>query len=144
MSKIRIGFLLKLNAFLGALIAFFGCNSGINNHGHEIVCEYGCPHSDLVVEGNVTNEAKQPLQNIDINVSMVNNGEFSSVVTDSKGYYNTGNLTPFPADSVKVVATDPNGVYKSDSAQVPTNYENPEGWYAGSAEVKVDFILKKK
>lgn len=145
MSRIRVAFLTKINAILVALTTFFGCNnSGISiNNNENLLCKYGCPYSDLSVQGTVKDEADKPLEKIQISVKMVNNGPFEAVTTDAEGHYNTGNIKPFPADSVKVVATDPTGQYVSDSTKVPSNYTGAEGWYGGKAEVHVDFVLTK-
>lgn len=128
----------RFNAIIAFLMGLLGFMPGCQ------VCEYGAPYSELSVEGEVTSEVAQPLKGIDVAVYEHDYFIPEVCVTDSFGRYSTHiRSDAYPTDSVKLVATDPAGVYASDSTKVPVQFTGADGWYKGSASVTVNFTLKK-
>lgn len=145
-----------INSLLSSLVAMLGFNSCIFiacDYGvvgpEPIVCEYGVPHAELVVSGNVTDESDKPVKNI--RVQLHNDGYAVSdySYTDEKGSYSLRDgITPWDApDSLWVVATDTADVYEADSVRVPVVIDESKGdgdWLVGEAKAEANFQLKQK
>ena len=116
-----------------------------------LMCEYGCPYATFTAEGEVKNEAAEPIEGVKIVVreydAMPIEESYISTKTKADGTYRTADgTTIFPADSVWIHAIDNTGTYADDSAKVKVNYvtKGDGHWYEGEAEAKADFVLKKK
>ena len=134
------------NILLGAILGFmgFGCERSV---------KYGTPTANLIFEGEVTNEEKAPLANMQI----VHRGGWKdgegtqywedyadTIYTNAEGKYNRAYEGIFPLGFYKVIVNDTAGVYKSDSTVTSVSYSGGDGeWYNGKANLKVDFTLKK-
>ena len=125
--------------FLLALLGFTACDT-------EQVCKYGSPYAAINVEGQVTNEAKEPI--VGIQLKVINSDQpMDSTLTDTLGYYSL-NMEGFPPPQHKItifaedIDADANGIYDSGSVQVVLDYNNPDGFFYGTAKVKQDFTLK--
>ena len=135
------------NILLGAILGFmgFGCERSV---------KYGTPTANLIFEGEVTNEEKAPLANMQI----VHRGGWKdgegtqywedyadTIYTNAEGKYNRAYEGIFPLGFYKVIVNDTASVYKSDSTVTSVSYSGGDGeWYNGKAYLKVDFTLKKK
>ena len=135
------------NIVLGAILGFmgFGCERSV---------KYGTPTANLIFEGEVTNEEKAPLANMQI----VHRGGWKdgegtqywedyadTIYTNAEGKYNRAYEGIFPLGFYKVIVNDTASVYKSDSTVTSVSYSGGDGeWYNGTGELKVDFTLKKK
>ena len=134
----------KILTGINALIALLMGGMGVSCKYGVPYPEYGCPYVSLDVSGTITDEANQPLKDIQVQVSLL--GYTSSpIYSDKNGTYlrqsNEG-----AAKYVDIVVRDTAGVYASDSVRVDIErvmYDQPKGWKEGEATVKQDFQLKK-
>ena len=118
MKRVKLRFLMRINALLGMVITFFGCGTTKQNINREIMCLYGVPTATYKVSGKVTNEQHKPLQDMNVVVRGYKNRPISDTVkTDAKGYYET-TCTDFPVDTIHIVANDPAQNYNTDSVSV--------------------------
>lgn len=133
-------------AFLIGLLGFTGCERFIR-------CEYGVPTADFTLEGQVTNDEEEPLQNIQI-VSQRGwkDGagtqyweEYSDTLyTDSVGRFYRS-YRDMPYEYYRIIANDTAHVYASDTIEATVSYSGRSGtWYEGQATLTADFVLKKK
>lgn len=144
-KKILIG----INSCIAAIMAFLGVSCDNNNV--DIPLEYGCPYVNYEYSGQVTDEANQPLENIQIIADHIDvNGQrwqYFSIYTDAEGKYYR--CRKDSKNDMRIIANDTTGTYASDTAYL-TDIKNtcPEregsGWCTGIYEIKQDFTLKKK
>ena len=139
----------RINAIIALLLSVFGFSSC-----HPIVkygapepepVAYGCPYISLDVSGKITNEEKQPLEGIQVNIGLLGytTRPFYSDSVGKYGYHSHEGI----ADSVDIIVKDPEGIYESDSVRVATEknmFETPIKWQEGEATASHDFQLKKK
>ncbi len=140
--------LTRINAllvFLLGILGFTSCELMPKKYGVAPVVEYGCPYVSLEVSGQITNEEKQPLRDIQVNLSL-EGYRTRPVFTDSLGNFSwrsqDGKL-----DSLDIIIKDPAGVYEGDSTRVGAEkhiFDQPKGWQIGESTVRQDFQLKKK
>ena len=149
------------NVLLGAILSFmgYGCDRtekyGVVNPAFpDAPAKYGTPTAALIFDGQVTNEEKEALPNMQI----VHRGGWKNseggthwsdyadtLYTDAEGKYNKAYKGTFPLEIHKVIVNDTAGVYQSDSTVTNVTYSGGDGdWYSGKGELKVDFTLKKK
>ena len=141
-TKVRNWF----NVFLGAVLGLmgFGCFS----------CgKYGVPTSDFIFEGQVTDENKKPLPKMQVvrrgawddESNTRHWGELADTLyTDANGKFYEYLDDEFPINIHKVIVNDTSGVYQSDSTIATVEYSGGRRWYKGKADLKLDFVLKKK
>ena len=135
--------LTRINSWLAVLLGALGF-SGCGDH-QNVTVEYGCPYISLEVSGTVTNEAHQPLPDMQVNMA-VNGYKLKPVLTDSAGQYAWSSYDG-GSDSIDIIVTDPKGVYQSDSVRVPVEtkmFEQWRHWQEGESIVHQDFQLKEK
>ena len=135
--------LTRINSWLAVLLGALGF-SGCGDH-QNVTVEYGCPYISLEVSGTVTNEAHQPLPDMQVNLA-VNGYKLRPVLTDSAGQYAWSSYHG-GSDSIDIIVTDPKGVYQSDSVRVPVEtkmFEQWRHWQEGESIVHQDFQLKEK
>ena len=134
-----------INAVIAAILGGMGLTGCSPNVAYGVpYLEYGCPYVSLDVSGTITDEANQPLKDIQVQVSLL--GYTSSpIYSDKNGTYlrqsNEG-----AAKYVDIVVRDTAGVYASDSVRVDIErvmYDQPKGWKEGEATAHQDFQLKK-
>ena len=127
-------------AFLLTLLGFTACESP--------KCEYGVPHADFDVSGEITDQDDQPLENIQVRVRDEWGNTYPAEYTDIDGAYRIINEETFPSDSMDIIVRDTAGVYESDSVRIKTDYDLSGvvegGWYQGQATIHHDFQLRKK
>jgi len=144
--------LTRFNALLTFLLGLlgFGLTDCAKKYG--VPVEYGVPHATLEVNGKVTGEDAEPLENIRVvaNYKFQDSKEslFEDVFTDENGNYQIGRIVIMPRDSIDIIATDTSGVYDADSVRVGVTYDRSnvsEGdrWNKGAGVVYHDFQLKK-
>ena len=127
-----------INGLLAAIIGLIGYGCGKEP---EIVCEYGVPHAELEINGQVTNEKGEALKDIQVVVHPEWN---DTLYTDSLGQFDKTYKYVFPMDKQQIIVNDTSGVYASDSTTVDVTYSGGSGnWNYGRGEVHVDFQLKK-
>ena len=144
-AKMRTWFNLWMTALLGLI--GFGCTGCLK--------KYGCPYSEFSLDGQVTNEEKEVLPDIQIvnipgyqdnagNMSWYNFPD--TTYTDGGGRYSREYSEPWGSHTFhKVIAHDPSGTYQSDSVIKTVTYTGGDGeWDFGKAELHVNFVLKKK
>ena len=149
------------NVLLGAIISFmgYGCDRtekyGVVNPAFpDAPAKYGTPTAALIFDGQVTNEEKEALPNMQIvHRDGWKNSEggthwsdyADTIYTNAEGKYNKAYKGTFPLELHKVIVNDTAGVYQSDSTVTNVTYSGGDGdWYSGKGELKVDFTLKKK
>ncbi len=141
----------KVNSYLNAMLVAilgvlgFGCD--------RVVAEYGVPSADFTLEGEVTNESKEPLKDIQIvmrrgwtdNSDSVRWEQYNDTLYSGvDGRYYKSYPRDFPLDHCRVIANDPSGVYESDTIDARVSYSGGDGhWYEGEAQLTADFVLKR-
>ena len=136
-----------INVLLTAILGLFGFSSCFR-------VEYGTPHADFTIEGTVSNEDDEPLQNIQVvhqggrkdgAGTMYWAGLQDTFYTDADGKFYRNYASDFPLPYRKLVVNDTTGVYASDSIDTAVTYSGGDHhWYSGKGELKADFVLKKK
>jgi len=137
-----------INAILVAILGMLGFSSC------KVAVEYGTPSGDFTLEGEVTNEAKEPLQDIQIVLrrSWKDSSDSSAWTTKNTDTLYTGadgrfyKYYPgvFPLEYNQVIATDTSGVYKSDTIDAHVSYSGGDGhWNSGKAQLTAEFVLKR-
>ena len=144
------------NAVLAALLSMlgYGCSSS------DEPVEYGTPHADYMIKGQVTDEAGNPIQGIKTSVKNIfvdGEGEvyvnpIDSVRTDVSGSYQL--KTDWPHESSKIILEDIDGEanggeFFGDTLDVAydkaVKTKDGDGrWYNGAYEITQNVKLKKK
>ena len=129
----------KVLTWINSVLAFLLGITGFSSCKPEAIAEkYGVPYALLEVSGTITDQAKKPLENIQVTVKRKDNNDFlGEVYSEADGRYVMESDYVFPEDSFDILVTDTAGVYESDSVRVKAEYEN------GSPN-QHDFQLKKK
>ena len=134
------------NAFFSFLIGFLGfsCTGG--------ALMYGVPSADFTLDGEVCNEDKEPLENIQIvwikgwkdsEGTMHWDNWHDTIYTNAAGKYYRNVMGEFPLEYHKIIANDTSGVYASDTIDTSVSYAGGDGnWYSGEAHLTADFVLK--
>ncbi|EPT32848.1 putative lipoprotein, rSAM/lipoprotein system [Bacteroidetes bacterium oral taxon 272 str. F0290] len=144
-----------LTFFLSGILSLLGYSScsSIGN-GED---EYGCPISDFILKGTVTDEQGSPIEGIQVVGKYQNEGgamhPADTLYTDKNGNYLKKTKPMAPPKAIAVTFTDIDGeahggTFKNDS----TSNENIEivrtkkgkGWYSGEFTVTVNKALKKQ
>ena len=139
----------SLNAilvFLLGLLGFSGCESPR--------VEYGVPHADLDIEGQVTDEEEEALPNIQIVArhgwkddagTLYWQNYADTFYTDLTGHFYRYYEDIFPMEYHRIIANDTSGVYVSDSIDAAVSFSGGDRhWYKGHATINVTFTLKMK
>jgi len=142
MKQLKLKILAQINVLLTAVLSLFGC-AGI----HEDM--YGVPYVTYQYSGEVTNEEKQPLEDIQVTIKAPEYGNarmnYESIVTGKDGRFD-GNMRYdySQVDTLNVVFTDTTQVYQADSTQVVVKWQkSKKDWCAGECEFEVNMQLKK-
>ena len=139
-----------INAVLALLVSLLGFTSCEPNN---MVAEYGCPHADLTLEGQVTNEEQEALEGIQVvrcggwrdDIPQMHWEQYADTLyTNSAGEFYKEQKGLFPNRYQKITVTDPSGTYESQDTVVTVQYKHGDGWYEGEANLKLNFTLKKK
>ena len=119
----------------------------------KVTVEYGTPSEDFTLEGEVTNEAKEPLQDIQIVLrggwkdgmdSLYWDRRNDTLYTGTDGRFYKYYPGVFPLEYYQVIANDTSGVYKSDTIDAHVSYSGGDGhWNNGKAQLTADFVLKR-
>lgn len=136
--------LTTINSLIAMLLSALGLSSCIFG------AMYGVPHATFELSGTVTDEAEQPLKDIQVGLRRRGDG-YPGVVgyTDENGRYEWTVGDFFPVDSIDIIVSDTNGVYMRDSVRVGIEYDSRgkrwgDSWNHGTGTVQQDFRLKKK
>ena len=147
MKFIKAHILAKINVLLGMIITALGCSSNkpVQAVNDQVVCLYGVPTATYRVSGTITDGQRKPLQNMQVVVKGYKNYPITDTLrTDDKGKYDA-TCNGYPADTLNIVVSDPQGEYVSDSAQVAVPWnENANGFDQGEQTFKQNIQLKKK
>ncbi len=147
-SCLKIDYDMK-NKFLPGLLALIGFSACDN-----AVSAYGTPNADYSVKGKVTDEAKNPLENIRVVLKPDQNRNYKNdtTYTNSVGEYALKSEGAFPMKLIQVIAEDidgedNDGSFAAQTEEVPiekSDYKGGSGnWYSGKAEKTVNFELEK-
>ena len=137
----------KLNSWLNILLTSL---LGLMGYGCVPMVKYGVPTGDLTLEGKVSNENNEPLQNIQVIHRQgwkdgAWRGPQDTLYTDSNGMFYRQYQSEMPMQYRKIIVHDTAGVYASDSIETSVRFSGGDGdLYQGQAELKADFVLKKK
>ncbi|MBR6117862.1 MAG: radical SAM-associated putative lipoprotein [Paludibacteraceae bacterium] len=137
---------------INAVIAFLLCLLGFS--GCELPSvEYGVPHADLDIEGQVSNEENEVLPDIQIVAwkgwkdgggTLYWQEYADTLYTDSTGRFYRFYENTFPLEYHRIIANDTTGTYASDTIDATVSYSGGNGgWYEGKATLNVTFILQK-
>ena len=148
-------------AMLLALLGIGGCTSEEIFYEREMMAMYGTPTANFSVKGTVTDEKGKPISNLQVILGQryynnsgviydVNYVPIDTLTTDAKGVYQMSK-TRFPVQNLQIDINDIDGEagggqFQSSSLVIQNiQYEGGEGWFRGTANVKVpDIKLKKK
>lgn len=142
MNKFRFKLLARFNVILSAMLALFGCERYME-------CLYGSPYTMYKYEGNVTNEQKEPLKDVQVTIKAPKYGNarinYESIVTGEDGRFDGSMMyDASKVDTLNVVFTDTAQVYQADSTQVVVKWKkSKESWCVGECEFEVNMQLKK-
>lgn len=161
------GWLNRLLSSLIALTAVTGCKCATNTQQEEPVCMYGAPTAYYTVRGTITNAQKEPLKGIQVQVS-VSSPRDNELPLEERyfmemqkyDYETQTSITTFSTDeegkfevqdqggdigggTVKVVFSDPNHVYQTDSIYNDTPQEIQHGVWETEYEYTLDIQMKK-
>lgn len=133
-----------LNKLLNGLLVLLG----FSTISCERRVEYGTPHADFQINGQITEaESQKLLENIQIAIKVKNNfKEFSDTIySDANGNFSRQyDVFPTNNDSVIVIFNDTTGEHQSKQVAEKLNYTNGYGaWYAGSDEININIELEK-
>lgn len=146
------------NAVLTVLLGLLGLES-CDSEGGGMVEEYGCPSSDYIIKGTVTDEAGTPVQGIKTSLKQIYKtetetyiGGIDSVQTGVSGDFLL-KYNGMQQKNIKLIVEDIDGEanggeFLSDTLDI--NYDKAvqtkkgEGWYSGTYEIAQDVKLKKK
>ena len=141
----------KLNSWLNILLTSL---LGLMGYGCVPMVKYGVPTGDLKLEGKVSNENNEPLQNIQVihrqgwkdgAGTMCWREYQDTLYTNSNGMFYRQYKSEIPTQYIKIIVHDTAGVYASDSIETSVRFSGGDGdLYQGQAELKADFVLKKK
>ena len=152
----KVRFYRWYNAVLTVLLSMlgFGCSSSDDD-----MLEYGTPHADFILKGQVTDEAGTPIKNIKTSAKIivksgtsVYKDEFSTAQTDDSGRYELKYDGQGSYD-LKIILEDVDGEanggeFQSDTINVwdlpKKEVEKGSGWYEGKFEVNANIRLEKK
>lgn len=136
-----------INVLLAAILGLLGFSCSIR-------CEYGTPSANFTLEGTVSNEDDELLQDMQVvrrqgwkdGTGTVYWNEWSDTLyTDADGKFYRQYSGDFPMEYYKVIVNDTAGVYASDSIETTVTYSGGDKhWYRGNGELKADFVLKKR
>ena len=151
--------LMRINAIIAAILSFLGissCNNMPVLYGTPAM--YGVPIVNLQASGKVTNEQKEPLQNINIQIKKENEGEKydivygSDIFTDTDGKWKLEYNLDLPVDlmengkdSIWIHAVDTTAAYSSDSVKIEITLDRTQAheWVEGACTIEQDFQLIK-
>ena len=124
-----------------ALLGFASCTS--NEDPEDIPLEYGTPTVGFQVQGVVTDEEGNPLEDIQVIVRRAYNNDYRSGDTIYTKFVTTG----FEPDEQKVYFNDEKKVFKSDSILLKDmkleKIEEGSGWSHGTYQATTEVKLKK-
>ena len=161
MLQIRKPKKLGFFAMLLALLGIGGCTSEEIFYEREMMAMYGTPTANFSVKGTVTDEKGKPISNLQVILGQryynnsgviydVNYVPIDTLTTDAKGVYQMSK-TRFPVQNLQIDVNDIDGEAGGGQFESSTfiindiKYEGGEGWFRGTANVKVpDIKLKKK
>ncbi len=146
MKKIRLQFLAQINVLIGVVLSFLGCGTTKQRPiSDKIMCLYGVPTATYKMSGTVNDQQHKPVANVHVVVKGYKNHAITdTLTTDNKGHYKT-EYTGFPTDTLNIVVTDPEGIYNTDSVQVPVPYSEKNSVFdQGVQNIKTNIKLKKK
>lgn len=143
--------LTRINALIATLVSLLGftsCGSFLVKYGAP---EYGCPYARWDVNGKISDEENNPIENAQVIVRSPKAGQIrDTLYSDEEGLYRGSypGVFPYSKDSIDIVVRDTAGVYASDSVRVAVKYDKSEvadgdSWNGGTAYIQQDFQLKK-
>ena len=153
--------LIIINSLLATLISLLGCGVSDERENY-IEALYGTPYASSKVEGTITDENDEPLENIQVIIMETESREFflqygftsdeippeCVCYTNESGFYEW-NSSDYYCDSLSIIVQDTSGVYAADSVRTKMKY-NRSGVPAnapldqGKGLVQQDFQLKKQ
>ena len=148
-------FYAKLNVLLGAVFTMLGFNNCDSIFNGEYL--YGSPYAKFDVKGTVTDSDGKSLESVNVTTKEVvkEDGkelyayEIKTTSTDTNGrYQQQGSWSGYPDENyntLRVVVTDPNGVYAPDSVEVKLTRtaKDRDAWCEGTDVGTADFRLKR-
>lgn len=160
MKSTFMNWLNRLMSSLIALTSVAGCSCATSTPQDEPVCMYGVPTAYFTVRGTVTNKHNEPLEGIQVQISVSNDRKdtpleerdfrelqsydydtqstVSTFSTDKDGKYEVKEVEfDYGGGMIKVVFTDPDNVYKTDSVY----NDQPEVDYRGAWETGYEYTV---
>jgi len=151
-------FIKGTNWALAGILSLLGFTT--NSCEKEGVVEYGAPHANYILKGKVTNEAGQPIPDIQIDIREEYSynyyeSEYEEVATiqsDREGKFEHKVHSGFTQGQYQLILTDidgeKNGLYQKDSLQVKFEKEDQiekgSRWFEGTFEKEIPIIMKEE
>ena len=138
-DKLRVWF----NAMIAAVLGMFG----ITSCGGPVMYGPGVPEDLVEVEGEVTNEAGEPLESMQVGINTARVRMNDTIYTNAEGEIERHYGFPQTAnDTLLVEVNDTTGLYESEKVAVPFTEMTKETESAFVTEYSVDVKvqLKKK
>ena len=158
---IKVRFNRWYNAVLAALLSMlgYGCESEVVEYGVPAP-EYGAPHADYIMKGQVTDEAGNPIQGIKTSLHLFSPialyiNPIATVQTDALGNYQLKTTGSSSVSATSMVIFEDidgeanGGEFFSDTIDVAIDkaVKTKDGdgkWYDGAYEITQNVKLKKK
>ena len=144
------------NTILTALLTMlgYGCSSEDPMDMYGTPVEYGAPHADYIVKGQVTDETGSPIKDIKITApyGFLTDSQHNQIVqTDAAGNFTLNEFSSTRGSEIFFEDVDGEangGDFQSETIYVETlpktQTEKGKGWYEGKYDVKAVIKLKKK
>ena len=147
MKRLKISFFQLCNSLIAAILGVIGLSSCKQNPIYPPV-EYGCPHADFIVNGNVVDkDSDKPIENIRVVI------ESDTTYTKPDGSYSFRQDLFEASDMVVKVKFEDidstaNGEYESANTTLRISKEDFKGghgrWFRGETKQTVDMKLTPK
>ena len=143
MKKVSDKFRMWFNAMIAAVLGLFGITSCIA----PVMYGPGVPEDLVEVEGEVTNEAREPLESMQVVINTARVRMKDTLYTNAEGEIERHYGFPQTAnDTLLVEVNDTTGLYESEKVAVPFTEMTKESETEWEREYSVDIKvqLKKK
>lgn len=142
MKKIKNKFHLLVSSLLTTLLGFFGVSCVLPG---PVLYGPALPENFLEVDGEVTNEAGEPLESMQVVINTSRISIKDTVYTDASGEFERAYGFPQEGnDTLLIEVNDTSDVYASEKVQIPFTEMTKERESEWSTEYSVDVKLQLK
>lgn len=147
MKRVHRSFIKSSNWALAGILSLLGFSGMTSCEATE---EYGSPHADYTIKGKVTNEAKQAIPNLKIEILSEREYPITESETDANGKFQTSfdGLGENYSVAVSDLDGDVNGAFENDTIDINFTKDDyikkGSGWYQGELLKEIEIVLKEK